>query len=87
MKEEEEVVSEEGYDETIELSGGESVMLLMVKSDGGYEMLHMIGEPSEEQMMFVEDLLVLERRSLVLSLVMMIERLWLRLESSIWGLK
>ena len=64
------------------LSGG---MMIVVGEDGSYKLLSLLGEPSEEQLLFVEDLLILERASLVLRFVMFIERMWLRLERKIWG--
>ena len=82
MKEEEELVEEK-----IEFPVGESMMLLLLRGDGSYHMLEMFGEASDKQMRFVENLLILERRSLVLSVVMWIERLWLRIERRVWGLK
>jgi len=71
--------------EFLKASGGGSVMIMMLNVDGSYNLLSVLGEPSEEQMLFVEDLLILERASVVLRVVMFIERMWLRLERRIWG--
>lgn len=60
--------------------GGGSVMILMLRRDGSYSLLSMLGEPSEEQMEFVEDLLVLERASIFLRFMFWVERMFLRVE-------
>ena len=78
---------EDLFEEKLEIPVGESMMLLLLRGDGSYHMLEMVGEASDKQLEFVEDLLILERRSLVLSVVMFIERLWLRIERRVWGLK
>ena len=71
--------------EFLKQKGGGSVMIMMLNVDGSYNLLSVLGEPSEEQMLFVEDLLILERASIVLRVVMFVERMWLRLERRIWG--
>jgi hypothetical protein len=71
--------------EFLKASGGGSVMIMMLNADGSYNLVSVLGEPSEEQVLFVEDLLILERASFVLRIVMFIERMWLRLERRIWG--
>ena len=71
--------------EFLKASGGGSVMIMMLNADGSYNLLSVLGEPSEEQMLFVEDLLVLERASILLRFVMFVERMWLRIERKIWG--
>ena len=81
---EENRVGEEVDVEFLKASGG-SVMIMMLNADGSYNLVSVLGEPSEEQVLFVEDLLILERASFVLRIVMFIERMWLRLERRIWG--
>lgn len=81
-KESREEVVEEGDvvdEESIELPEGESFMLLLIGSDGSYRCMDIAGFPSEEQLRFVEDLVILENRSVVMSLVMFIERMFYRL--------
>lgn len=61
--------------------GGGSAMILMLRRDGSYSLVSMLGEPSKEQLEFVEDLLVLERASFLLRFVMWVERLFLRIDN------
>ena len=79
----EEVVEEVDVigEESIELPEGESFMLLLIGSDGSYRCMDIAGFPSEEQMRFVEDLMILENRSIVVGIVMFVERMFLRISS------
>lgn len=73
----------EGVEKDVEFlkeEGGGSVMILMLRRDGSYSLLSMLGEPSDEQIEFVEDLLVLERASIFLRFMFWVERMFLRVE-------
>ena len=79
-EQEEERVIDVDYDEKLEMPEGSNFMILLVGVEGNFSYIDIGGVPSDEQMRFVEDLVILERRSVVMSLVMFIERLNLRIE-------
>lgn len=68
------------YDEKLEMPEGSNFMILLVGVGGDFSYIDIGGLPSEEQMRFVEDLVILERRSVVMRFVMFVERLNLRIE-------